>query len=91
MRSAVEAMVQLQRLADLGVQLSIDDYGTGFSTLDYLKRIPASELKIDRSFISMLHKSQSDRIMVNSTSSLRTPWAARWLPKVLKVRKFFRS
>jgi EAL domain-containing protein (putative c-di-GMP-specific phosphodiesterase class I)/CHASE2 domain-containing sensor protein len=70
MRSAVEAMVQLQRLADLGVQLSIDDYGTGFSTLDYLKRIPASELKIDRSFISMLHKSQSDRIMVNSTIQL---------------------
>jgi EAL domain-containing protein (putative c-di-GMP-specific phosphodiesterase class I) len=70
MRSAAEAMVQLQRLADLGVRLSIDDYGTGFSTLDYLKRIPASELKIDRSFISMLHKSQSDRIMVNSTIQL---------------------
>jgi EAL domain-containing protein (putative c-di-GMP-specific phosphodiesterase class I) len=70
MGSAEHALANLQRIADLGVCLSIDDYGTGFSTLDYLKRIPASELKIDRSFISMLHKSQSDRIMVNSTIQL---------------------
>ena len=70
MASADDALVNLQRLADLGVALSIDDYGTGFSTLDYLKRIPASELKIDRSFISVLCKSQSDRIMVNSTIQL---------------------
>lgn len=70
MGSADDALANLQRLADLGIRLSIDDYGTGFSTLDYLKRIPACELKIDRSFISMLHKSQSDRIMVNSTIQL---------------------
>ena len=70
MGSAEEALANLQRLADLGLQLSIDDYGTGFSTLEYLRRIPASELKIDRSFISMLDKSQSDRIMVNSTIQL---------------------
>lgn len=70
MGSAEEALANLHRLAALGVKLSIDDYGTGFSTLEYLRRIPASELKIDRSFISMLHKSQSDRIMVNSTIQL---------------------
>jgi EAL domain-containing protein (putative c-di-GMP-specific phosphodiesterase class I) len=60
----------LNDLRVLGVRLSIDDYGTGFSTLEYLKRIPASEIKIDRTFISMLHVSQSDRIMVNSTIQL---------------------
>jgi EAL domain-containing protein (putative c-di-GMP-specific phosphodiesterase class I) len=54
----------------LGVQLSIDDYGTGFSTLEYLRKVPAVEIKIDRSFISMLDKSQNDRIMVNSTIQL---------------------
>ena len=70
MGSAEEALANLQRLADIGLTLSIDDYGTGFSTLEYLRRIPAAELKIDRSFISMLHKSQSDRIMVNSTIQL---------------------
>jgi EAL domain-containing protein (putative c-di-GMP-specific phosphodiesterase class I)/CHASE2 domain-containing sensor protein len=60
----------LETLSASGVRLSIDDYGTGFSTLDYLKRIPADEIKIDRSFVSMLEKSQSDRIMVHSTIQL---------------------
>jgi diguanylate cyclase len=68
--TAADQIANLQRLSDLGVQLSIDDYGTGFSTLEYLRRIPASEIKIDRSFISMLNNSQSDRIMVNSTIQL---------------------
>jgi len=68
--SAADQIANLRRLADIGVQLSIDDYGTGFSTLEYLRRIPASEIKIDRSFISMLSSSQSDRIMVNSTIQL---------------------
>jgi EAL domain-containing protein (putative c-di-GMP-specific phosphodiesterase class I)/CHASE2 domain-containing sensor protein len=68
--SGAAQIANLQRLSDMGVQLSIDDYGTGFSTLEYLKRIPASEIKIDRSFVSMLNKSQSDRIMVNSTIQL---------------------
>ena len=68
--SAADQIANLQKLADMGVQLSIDDYGTGFSTLEYLRRIPASEIKIDRSFIAMLTNSQSDRIMVNSTIQL---------------------
>jgi len=68
--SAADQIANLQRLADMGIQLSIDDYGTGFSTLEYLRRIPASEIKIDRSFVSMLTNSQSDRIMVNSTIQL---------------------
>lgn len=68
--SAADQIANLQRLSDMGIQLSIDDYGTGFSTLEYLRRIPASEIKIDRSFVSMLTNSQSDRIMVNSTIQL---------------------
>ncbi|WP_312857137.1 EAL domain-containing protein [Novosphingobium chloroacetimidivorans] len=70
LRSGTEAEDILRELSQIGVQLSIDDYGTGFSTLEYLKRVPASEIKIDRTFISMLHRSQSDRIMVNSTIQL---------------------
>lgn len=70
MASEDDAFDALEALSALGVRLSIDDYGTGFSTLDYLKRIPADEIKIDRSFITMLEKSQSDRIMVHSTIQL---------------------
>jgi len=68
--SEADQIANLRRLSDMGVQLSIDDYGTGFSTLEYLRRIPACEIKIDRSFIAMLSSSQSDRIMVNSTIQL---------------------
>lgn len=60
----------LKDLRKLGVQLSIDDYGTGLSTLDYLKRIPATEIKIDKSFIEAIEKSRSDRLMVHSTIQL---------------------
>ncbi|MEZ5710790.1 MAG: EAL domain-containing protein [Blastomonas sp.] len=70
MSSATEAMDELHALRAMGLQLSIDDYGTGFSTLDYLKRCPSSEIKIDRSFIRVLGTSRSDRIMVNSTIEL---------------------
>lgn len=60
----------LKKLRRLGVHLSIDDYGTGLSTMDYLKRIPATELKIDKSFIRSIETSRPDRLMVHSTINL---------------------
>jgi len=60
----------LGRLRDLGIKISIDDYGTGLSTLDYLKKVPASEIKIDQSFIKSLRDHRSDRVMVQSTIAL---------------------
>ena len=50
--------------------ISIDDYGTGLSTLDYLKKIPASEIKIDQSFVKGMLDNRSDRLMVQSTIGL---------------------
>lgn len=61
---------KLQQLRELGVRISIDDYGTGLSTLEYLKRIPATEIKIDKSFVQAIDKSQSDRLLVHSTIQL---------------------
>ena len=60
----------LVRLRDLGVRIAIDDYGTGLSTLDYLKKVPASEIKIDQSFIRAMRDNRSDLIMVQSTITL---------------------
>ena len=60
----------LVNLRDLGVKIAIDDYGTGLSTLDYLKKVPASELKIDQSFIKAMRDNRSDLIMVQSTITL---------------------
>jgi EAL domain-containing protein (putative c-di-GMP-specific phosphodiesterase class I) len=60
----------LHDLAKLGVRISIDDYGTGLSTLEYLKKVPAVELKIDKGFVQAMTRSQSDRLMVHSTLQL---------------------
>ena len=57
-------------LQDLGVRISIDDYGTGLSTLEYLKKIPASEIKIDQSFVKSMRDHRSDLVMVQSTIAL---------------------
>ncbi len=65
-----EAVEMLARLRELGVNISIDDYGTGLSTLDYLKKIPASEIKIDQSFVKAMCDNRSDRVMVQSTIAL---------------------
>jgi EAL domain-containing protein (putative c-di-GMP-specific phosphodiesterase class I) len=65
-----EGLDMINRLRDLGVNIAIDDYGTGQSTLDYLKKIPANELKIDQSFIKGIVDNRSDRLMVQSTISL---------------------
>jgi EAL domain-containing protein (putative c-di-GMP-specific phosphodiesterase class I) len=60
----------LTQLRELGINISIDDYGTGLSTLDYLKRIPAGEIKIDQSFVRGMVENRSERLMVSSTIAL---------------------
>jgi diguanylate cyclase len=57
-------------IRDLGVKISIDDYGTGLSTLEYLRKIPANELKIDQSFVKSMRDHRSDLVMVQSTIAL---------------------
>jgi EAL domain-containing protein (putative c-di-GMP-specific phosphodiesterase class I)/CHASE2 domain-containing sensor protein len=64
------AFDMLSSLRDLGVTIAIDDYGTGLSTLDYLKKIPASEIKIDQSFVKTILDNRSDLVMVQSTIAL---------------------
>ena len=60
----------LERLAATGLQLSIDDYGTGYSSLSYIMRLPVSELKIDRSFVSNMTESRDLTTIVRSTIEL---------------------
>jgi diguanylate cyclase (GGDEF)-like protein len=60
----------LQRLHNLGVGLAVDDYGTGYSSLTYLKHLMVDELKIDRSFIMGMTESSEDAAIVRSTIEL---------------------
>ena len=64
------AIAALQHFRDLGVAISMDDYGTGQSTLTYLKQLPLSELKIDRSFVQFAHRDKNDALLVRSTIEL---------------------
>lgn len=64
------AISELDQLREMGVNISIDDYGTGQSTLNYLKRLPATELKVDQSFVRVVLTSRSDQVMIASTINL---------------------
>jgi len=59
-----------RRLGELGTHLSIDDFGTGYSSLSYLRKLPAEELKIDRSFIMDLEHSADARAVVDAVIKL---------------------
>ena len=65
-----QAIAALQSWRAMGVNISIDDYGTGQSSLGYLQKLPATELKIDQSFIRGLIAGERDAIMVRSTIAL---------------------
>ena len=64
------ALAILHTLRDMGVRLSVDDYGTGYSSMAYLKNLPVDELKIDRAFITSLTTDHNDAIIVRSAMNL---------------------
>jgi diguanylate cyclase (GGDEF)-like protein len=70
MTEAEGAMSTLAAIHDLGVSLSIDDFGTGYSSLAHLRKLPISEIKIDKSFVFDLTTSQSDEAIVRSMVDL---------------------
>ena len=60
----------LERLSALGCKLAIDDYGTGYSSLAYLRHLPVRELKLDKSFVMGMMSDTSDALIVRSTIDL---------------------
>ncbi|MEV0719601.1 bifunctional diguanylate cyclase/phosphodiesterase, partial [Asanoa sp. NPDC050611] len=64
------AQAPLRRIADLGVTICLDDFGTGYSSLQHLRRLPISEIKIDRSFIAGMAHNRDDAAIVRSTIEL---------------------
>ncbi|WP_241673064.1 putative bifunctional diguanylate cyclase/phosphodiesterase [Lacisediminimonas profundi] len=67
MENAHSATEQLLNLQQIGIKISLDDYGTGFSSLNQLKRLPVGAIKIDRSFVQDIRNDTSDMMIVSST------------------------
>jgi len=60
----------LNELKKLGIKISLDDFGTGYSSLNYLKQIPLSTLKIDKSFITDIEKDSAQKFIIEAIISL---------------------
>ena len=70
MADLTQASKVLDQLSGLGIKIAIDDYGTGYSSLQYLHKLPVQELKIDRSFVTNLPNEASNRIIVRSSIAM---------------------
>ncbi|HXQ51089.1 MAG TPA: EAL domain-containing response regulator [Stellaceae bacterium] len=70
MGDPAQALDVLTRLRLKGFRLSIDNFGTGYSSLLQLRRLPLSELKIDTSFVTQMHRNQDCRVIVEAVISL---------------------
>ncbi len=70
MRSIDDAVVAIRSLRELGVDIALDDFGTGYSSLAYLRRLPVSTVKIDRSFVAGMGGSLADAAIVEAVIDL---------------------
>ena len=70
MKDPENSLKVLNRFSENGIRISIDDFGTGYSSLNYLKQLPVSELKIDKSFVLNMTKDKDDDSIVQSVIHL---------------------
>ena len=66
MADPAQARNMIIRIADLGIDISLDDFGTGYSSMQHLRRIPLSEIKIDRTFVAAMSQNRDDAAIVAS-------------------------
>ena len=70
MSDVVRATETVNRLDEMGVRISIDDFGTGYTSLAYIRKLPVSEIKVDKSFVLNMQDSNDDAVIVRSVVDL---------------------
>ncbi len=70
LKNPPRALEILNKLHEMGISLSIDDFGTGYSSLSYLRKMPVSEIKIDKGFVMDMLVNESDAVIVKTTIEL---------------------
>lgn len=89
MDNPLRAIEILSELNKMGIKLSIDDFGTGFSSMAYLKQLPVDELKIDKSFIFELDEDDSNDAIVRSTIELAHNLGLNVVAEGIETEKVF--
>jgi diguanylate cyclase (GGDEF)-like protein/PAS domain S-box-containing protein len=72
LNDVADTLTKMEQLKALGIRLSLDDFGTGNSSLSYLSRLPLNELKIDKSFVVNLPDNRNDAIIVQTIITMAT-------------------
>jgi EAL domain-containing protein (putative c-di-GMP-specific phosphodiesterase class I) len=70
MVDAVHVSEALKRLSEIGIRAYIDDFGMGYSSLGYLKKLPVAGIKIHKSFVNQMSQDENDAVIVRSTIDL---------------------
>jgi diguanylate cyclase (GGDEF)-like protein len=87
MKNSEDTIKKLHLLKDMGIKVSIDDFGTGYSSLNYLKRLPLSTLKIDRSFIQDLAKNPDDQAITKAIIDLAKNFKLKVIAEGVETKK----
>ena len=87
LENSVAVLGNLASLHDSGVEVSVDDFGTGYSSLSYLKRLPISELKVDKSFVDGLGQDPDDEAIARAVLGLADAMQLRVVAEGVETEK----